>query len=121
MECEYADSELVVLLMSPCSSDLDFVRLRAALSSAVAGASWKDCARPVIKPKLLQMALAIREAAFAPSEEIPVEEAEGRICASVKVPCPPAIPIAASGEIIDRSCIELFMAYGIKTVLVVKK
>ena len=56
-----------------------------------------------------------------PSEEIPVDEAEGRICASVKVPCPPAIPIAASGEIIDRDCIELFRAYGIKTVLAVKK
>ena len=66
------------------------------------------------------MALAIREAAFAEAEEIPVEEAEGRICASVKVPCPPAIPIAVSGEMIDRDCIELFRAYGIKTVLVVK-
>ena len=121
VECEYADSELVVLLMSPFSSDLDFVRLRAALESAVAGASRKECVRPIIDPKLPQMALAISEAAFAPSEEIPVEEAEGRICASVKVPCPPAIPIAVSGEIIDRSCIELFRAYGIKTVLVVKK
>ena len=77
--------------------------------------------RPIIKPKLPQMALAIREAAFALSEEVPVEEAEGRICASVKVPCPPAIPIAASGEIVDRDCIGLFRAYGIKTVLVVKK
>lgn len=121
VECEYADSELVVLLMSPFSSDLDFVRLRAALESAVAGASRKSCIRPIITPKLPHMALAIREAAFAPSEEIPVEEAEGRICASVKVPCPPAIPIAASGEVIDSNCIELFRAYGIKTVVVVKK
>ena len=121
VECEYADSELVVLLMSPFSSDLDFVRLRAALESAVAGASRKDCARPIVKPKLPQKVLAIREAAFAPSEEIPVDEAEGRICASVKVPCPPAIPIAASGEIIDRDCIELFKAYGVNTVLAVKK
>jgi len=121
VECEYADRELVVLLMSPLSSDLDFVRLRAALESAVAGASRKNCIKFKIMPKLPHMALAIREAAFAPSEEIPVEEAEGRICASVKVPCPPAIPIAASGEIIDRDCIELFREYGIKTVLVVKK
>ena len=66
------------------------------------------------------MASAIREAAFAEAEEIPVTEAEGRICASVKVPCPPAVPIAVSGEVIDRECIELFRAYGIKTVLVVK-
>jgi arginine/lysine/ornithine decarboxylase len=36
------------------------------------------------------------------------------------VPCPPAVPVAVSGEIIDRQCIEIFRAYGIKTVLVMK-
>ena len=65
--------------------------------------------------------MSIREAAFSPCEEIPVEEAEGRICASVKVPCPPAIPIAASGEVINRSCIELFKRYDIDKVLVVRQ
>ena len=63
--------------------------------------------------------MSIRQAAFAPCEEIPVEEAEGRVCASVKVPCPPAVPIAASGEVIDRACIETFKRYGISTVLAV--
>ena len=67
------------------------------------------------------MALAICEAAFAETEEISVEDAEGRICASVKVPCPPAIPIAVSGEIIDWDSIEIFRQYGIKTVLVVRE
>lgn len=121
VECEYADNELVVLLMSPFSADLDYVRLRAALESAVAEASRTSSVSQTIELKLPQMAIAIREAALAPSEEIPVEKAEGRICASVKVPCPPAVPIAASGEVIDRDCIRLFRAYGIKTVLVVKK
>ena len=121
VECEYADNELVVLLMSPFSADLDYVRLRAALESAVAEASRISSVSRKIELKLPQMAMAIREAALAPSEEIPVEKAEGRICASVKVPCPPAVPIAASGEVIDRDCIGLFRAYGIKTVLVVKK
>jgi arginine/lysine/ornithine decarboxylase len=121
VECEYADNELVVLLMSPFSADLDYVRLRAALESAVAEASRISSVSRKIELKLPQMAMAIREAALEPSEEIPVEKAEGRICASVKVPCPPAVPIAASGEVIDRDCIGLFRAYGIKTVLVVKK
>ena len=107
--------------MSPFSADLDYVRLRAALESAVAEASRTSSVSQTIELKLPQMAIAIREAALAPSEEIPVEKAEGRICASVKVPCPPAVPIAASGEVIDRDCIRLFRAYGIKTVLVVKK
>ena len=64
--------------------------------------------------------MSIREAVFAPSEDISVDEAEGRICAAVRVPCPPAVPIAASGEIIDRSCINIFKRYGIFTVNVVK-
>jgi arginine/lysine/ornithine decarboxylase len=71
-------------------------------------------------PKRPEDRAAIREAAFAPAEEIAAEDAEGRVCASVKVPCPPAVPIAVSGEIIDRSCIEVFRAYGIGTVLVMK-
>ena len=119
-ECEYADEELLVLLMSPSSSAADFGRLRAALESAVSGASRYERRKPSFQMKLPKMACAIREAAFAPAEEIAAEDAEGRVCASVKVPCPPAVPIAVSGEIIDRSCIEVFRAYGIGTVLVMK-
>ena len=121
VECEYADDELVILLMSPFSCACDYGRLRTALESAVTGASRRSRPCRSIRVKLPRMACAIREAAFAPSEEIPVEEAEGRICASVKVPCPPAVPIAVSGELIDRDCIEVFREYGIKTVLVVKE
>lgn len=120
VECEYADRELLVLLMSPFSAASDYVRLRTALESAVTGACRYERKSLTVQPKLPKMAYAICEAAFAPSEEVPVEAAEGRICASVKVPCPPAVPIAASGEIIDKDCIELFRAYGIKTVLVIK-
>ena len=120
VECEYADEELLVLLMSPFSDISDYERLRAALESAVSGASHTNIKGLSVVMKLPKMALAIREAAFAPAVEIPVEEAEGRICASVKVPCPPAVPIAVSGEIIDKDCIEIFKAYGIRTVLVVE-
>ena len=70
--------------------------------------------------KLPKKAMSIREAVFSPSEEIPVEKAEGRVCAAVNVPCPPAVPIAASGEIIDRGCINIFKRYGISVVNVVK-
>ena len=120
VECEYADEELLVLLMSPFSSAGDYGRLRAALDSAVSGASRYKKEKKSFLRKLPKMACSIREAAFAPAEEIAAEDAEGRICASVKVPCPPAVPIAVSGEIIDRDCIEVFRDYGIKTVLVVK-
>ena len=118
-ECEYSDSSLLILLMSPMNRMEDYERLTAALDSAVSRAKKRKPTADKLTLALPKKAMTITKAAFAPSEEIPVEEAEGRICASVKVPCPPAIPIAASGEVIDRSCIELFKRYGIGKVLVV--
>ena len=36
------------------------------------------------------------------------------------VSCPPAIPIVVSGEVIGPAALELFAAYGVETVSVVK-
>ena len=121
VECEYADRGLVVLLMSPMSTCDDYEKLTAALGSSLAAAK-KYVPKPdsIVLP-LPERAMSIRDAVFAPSEEIPVDEAEGRICAAVKVPCPPAVPIAASGEVIDRRCIDVFRRYGIGTVNVVRR
>ena len=119
VECEYADSSLVILLMSPMNTALDYAKLHAALESALADTRAAEPSGGGVVLPLPERAMSIRDAAFAPSVEIPVEEAEGRICASVKVPCPPAVPIAASGEVISCECIELFRRYGIPAVLVV--
>ena len=69
---------------------------------------------------LPEKAVSIREAALSPCETIPVEESEGRILAVPTVGCPPAVPIAACGEIIDRQTIERFLYYGITECTVVK-
>ena len=47
-----------------------------------------------------------------------MENALGRVLSNATVSCPPAIPIVISGERISREAIELFGAYGIKTVRV---
>ena len=120
-ECEYSDSSLLILLMSPMSDMKDYAKLTEALDKAVSAAEKHSPVTEKITLALPKKAMSIRKAAFSPSEEIRIEEAEGRICASVKVPCPPAIPIAASGEVIDRSCIELFRRYNIPTVLVISE
>lgn len=120
VECEYSDSDTLILLMSPVSRAEDFSKLGEKLKNVLDSAERK-VRRPVnIHPILPKRAMSIRDAAFAPFEEIPVENSEGRICASVKVPCPPAVPIAASGEIIDENCINIFKSYGISRVNVVK-
>lgn len=119
-ECEYSDKDTLILLMSPVSSAEDYRALRENLKKSLDSAERK-VRRPINVPPILpKKAMSIKDAAFAPCEEIPVENAEGRICASVKVPCPPAVPIAASGEIIDKNCINIFKSYGISSVNVVK-
>ena len=119
-ECEYSDSDLLILLMSPVNTIEDFSRLGDILENALSRAEKRRRPAPDIFPELPEKAMTIRQAALAPCEEIPVEQAAGRVCASVKVPCPPAIPIAASGEVIDGNCINIFKRYGISSVIVVK-
>jgi arginine/lysine/ornithine decarboxylase len=65
--------------------------------------------------------MTIREAVFCENEEINVSNALNRICASPTVSCPPAIPIAVSGERITEKHIELFRKYKIHNILVTKK
>ena len=72
-----------------------------------------------LKPARCEKILSIREAIFSCHEEIPVEKALGRICASPAVSCPPAIPIVISGEKIDENAINLFNYYSISNVDVV--
>ena len=62
----------------------------------------------------------IREAIFSESEEINVQNALGKVCASPTVSCPPAIPIAVSGEKIIQKHIDLFTRYGIDIIQVIK-
>lgn len=119
-EYEYADDSIIILLMSPADRPQDFRRLREIIGKVLPEAGRIEPVKTPFRQPMPVRAMSIREAVFSPSEDIPVDEAEGRICAAVRVPCPPAVPIAASGEIIDRECINIFKRYGIFTVNVVK-
>ena len=64
--------------------------------------------------------MSVREAVLAPCETVRAQEAEGRICASPTVSCPPAVPVAVSGELIDSECVKSLLRYGINSISVVK-
>lgn len=117
VECEYADPEYLVFMFTPENEETDYKRLYDAF-----GKNKEQYEK--IEGLLLcrcEQILSVREAVFAEHEEILVEAAEGRICASPTVACPPAIPIVVSGEVINQEAITLFRHYRIKTVDVVKK
>ncbi len=116
IECEYADPESLVLMITPENRVSDLERL-----SSVLGVNFSAPA----KRKNLPLAqgpqeMTIRQALFAPHEEILAEDSLGRICGAPTVSCPPAIPIAVSGERITPAALELFRHYGIASVDVIK-
>lgn len=115
-ECEYADRDFLVLMTTPENTPEDLARVPAAL-----GANRAPAAPAVSLPLAKgERVLSIREALFAPQESVPAEESLGRVCGAPTVSCPPAVPIAVSGERIGPEALALFRCYGVKRVDVLK-
>ncbi len=111
-ECEYADRDFLVLMTTPENGPEDLVRVSAALGENQAPAA-PAVSLPLAKGERV---LSIREALFAPQESVPAEESLGRVCGAPTVGCPPAVPIAVSGERIGPEALALFRYYGVKRV-----
>lgn len=117
IEFEYADDNFVVFMLSPQNSDEDFNKLKSAFENLEIIAT-KNIEN--IEYEQSKRVMTIRQAIFSENEEINVEDALNRVCASPTVSCPPAIPIAVSGEKITEKHIGLFKKYNIDKILVVK-
>ncbi len=118
LEPEFADPDALVLMLSPDSPSEDGERLLRCLS-ALPLRRAKFPAAPEL-PEVTPPAMPPKEALFAPAEEIPVENALGRILAAPSVSCPPAIPIAFCGERLTAEHLAVFAYYGVSRVTVVK-
>ncbi|MBE6563644.1 MAG: aminotransferase class I/II-fold pyridoxal phosphate-dependent enzyme [Ruminococcaceae bacterium] len=117
VEAEFCDCEYVVLMTSPRNTDEDFEKVLNAFQNI----EHRESIAPFsITPAYAKQVMSIREATFAENELVPVEKAIGRVCASPSVSCPPAVPIAVSGELIGETEISLFKRYGIGSIEVVK-
>ena len=94
----------------------DFEKLKKALEKAAPSPS-----KPI--PAIPQgiKAMSVREALFSPSKTVTLNEAIGKICANPSVSCPPAIPIAVSGEIITEAIAKIFKYYNKTTVDIITK
>ena len=117
IEPEFSDPDYLVLMLSTDTSDSAIESLEEALLSISRRPAIQDKA-PTPRPGI--MGMSIRDALFALSETIPVSEAKGLILAEPGVTCPPAVPIAVCGELIDDNAIACFKYYGIDKVKVVK-
>ena len=117
MECEYADEEHLVLMLTPDNPSEELEHLEQALGHAPAPPKAKS---PLPQARGAQ-AMPVRQALFAPQETVTADQALGRVCGAPTVSCPPAVPSAVSGERIGPEALTLFAHYGVEWVDVVKE
>ncbi|MBQ2385111.1 MAG: PLP-dependent transferase, partial [Clostridia bacterium] len=89
IESEFADRDCLVLMATPENTDEDLERVYKAFAILKKRSTCGNSLPPSF-PRPTR-ALSIRDAVFASSETVEVEKAEGRICASPTVSCPPAV------------------------------
>ena len=115
VECEFADAGHIVFMFSPANPPEDCARLERALGDPI---PCESSGEPLPPPP---RAMTIRQAMFAPSETIPVERAEGRVCAAPTAACPPAVAVAVSGERITPEVVRILKRNGIHEIAVVQE
>ena len=147
IEPEFADTEYLVLMLTPENPEEDYEKIQGALTrfsraggfrrerpgrtggAIPAGSGGSGSTVPPeertgaapLRLRPLPRALSVRDAIFSPHETLPVTGCIGRVCGQPTVSCPPAIPIAVSGEIITGDMIPLFLACGVTELSVVKQ
>ncbi|MBR3276359.1 MAG: amino acid decarboxylase [Eubacterium sp.] len=113
VECEFADPDFCVLMPSAETADEDWALLEKAFGELPVKDPLPD-ERPGIPP--VRRRMRIRDAVFAPHEELPAEECAGRIFADAYMGCPPAVPVAIAGELLDEEAVKAFRYYGIEKI-----
>lgn len=116
VECEYADRDFLVLMVTPQNREMDYARVAEGLGRNTAVSAQVPALLSPLRPR---QAVSIRQAVLANHETVPLAVALGRVLASPTVACPPAVPVLVSGEVIDEAALAAFAANGIRRVDVV--
>lgn len=108
---EMADDRFVVFILTAADSDEDLGRLERAISDCSENFRGDECSTQNISSELEQpprpeRIVDMREALFAASERVRLEDAEGRISAEILAPYPPGVPVVAPGEKITQKALS---------------
>ncbi len=114
---EFCDEDNLVLMFSPKNGAGDFEKILSFFSRLEKRPPI--CTLPP-KPPVLKKQMSVRQAMFSKTKTVNVADAEGCVLASPCVSCPPAIPVAVCGEVVDKTAVECFEYYGINEILVVE-
>lgn len=128
IECEYADQDYLVMMLTPESGleslkkieeKLDVVSYHKYVSQKDGLSQENNVSQTVSVKHQNEEIISIREALFAPKEIVPVNNSLGRICGAFNLSCPPALLIAAPGERIKENHIAMMEKYNIETIDVI--
>lgn len=121
IEAEFSDIDRLVFMFTPDTPDSDYLRvLNFFKNFAPRFKANAACHTPLFFPRDIPTVCSIREAVFGAQEIVSLENSVGRICGQLTVSCPPAIPVAVSGERILPSLLPILHAYGIRELSVLK-
>ena len=118
IECEFADPDFVVMMLTPSLGENALKRIEKSLK-AIPKAKEIYCKPP--KAVKSTAVMSVKEAILSPYETVSTEDCCGRVLAQANLSCPPAVPIVSCGEVIDENAITAMKYYGITKCRVVKK
>jgi arginine decarboxylase len=107
MPVEMADRDTIIPIITLADDEASVARFTGTLVAAIERHRGAP-RRPVPSPAWTvtpQMALAPREAFFAPGETVCADDAVGRVSAELVAPYPPGVPVLAPGEIITAEAL----------------
>ncbi|MBO5937156.1 MAG: aminotransferase class V-fold PLP-dependent enzyme [Clostridia bacterium] len=114
--CEFSDEDYTVIMITPLNSEEELARLKKALSVFPPKEKLTDKPPRITSP---QRIIPLGECIYMTTEKISTEMAVGRICGTVNVSCPPAVPIVIAGERIGEREKDLLIYYGVKEIEVI--
>ena len=105
--CEMADERNVVFILTESDTAGAIHRLRRGLR--VLSRRRRETALPTETRPFppAERVMSVRDARFAPSAEVSLSDAEGRVCARPVTPYPPGVPLLWPGEKITKAHVEL--------------
>ncbi len=114
--CEFADSDFVVMMFTPEISAQNLENLSAVLCFLQRKEAITMKPPKISRP---EQVCTIREALFALSKEVSINECQGQVLASTSIACPPAIPIVVCGERMDADAVKCLEYYKVESCRVV--
>lgn len=106
IQVEMSDLRNVVALVAPGHAESEVARLVQALRALPRRAAPARVPSAAELPPLAQQGMTPREAFYAPSAAVPLDQAPGRTCAELITPYPPGIPLLCPGEVFSAEHVE---------------